>query len=710
MESYLSSSHFDLVTPDGFIHKINFINHKKATVEVHIHSISEAFRGFYLDPSFIQFNLKSTLAQLGLTSSLTTLSLNSKKRCAELEIDLIAVDPLGEKFLPLLSTGAYIGKLFAEDISRKVRDPIYLTRMFGRQDRNGKPLLSLGSSTKKNDLWLEKINGYTVAFIRLKKGNVTYDKSIFQFLPTLAKMLHHKHLSARSLLFLHQKWNEGETTSVKKQSMLLVRTPPLYIRTVFAKVVNELLPSGAIHTSASILQPDTANSGDIYEFYGKTTEEIEEIPLEFYTLEPHREYIFFSDRDQLQNFLEKPQNLEKAFKTAPKPKDTPKAVFVVKGSQMAALKDQDWIIREAIKKKLPGMHNPEKQAALIKEYMEKQASFPFLKAMEDNLITSQGVLLSRYFPSPLMKRLFIAENVQSLIKGIYFQIPSRSHGNFFSHEDRSFLIDLYKFAIPVYWVDAETKKILQYVVKPNKDTGMFVPLHQVEEFRKATFFGVYGSTLIKGPFEKELYHMMKGIQEMKQHKHHPLMNPQTPLALVTGGGPGAMKMGNEVARKLKILSCANLVDFEATSNNRLTVKQPPNPYIDAKMTYRLDQLIERQAEFYLDFPIFVQGGIGMDFEFTLEEVRRKVGASNPTPIMLFGSPSYWKAKITGRFQCNRKTKTTKGSEWVSNCFYCIENAKEGLWLYEKFFDGTLAIGPQGPIYSDGFAIAKKIMV
>ena len=44
------------------------------------------------------------------------------------------------------------------------------------------------------------------------------------------------------------------------------------------------------------------------------------------------------------------------------------------------------------------------------------------------------------------------------------------------------------------------------------------------------------------------------------------------------------------------------------------------------MTYRLDRLVERQAEFYLDIPIFVPGGIGMDFEYTLEEVRRKTGS------------------------------------------------------------------------------------
>ena len=40
------------------------------------------------------------------------------------------------------------------------------------------------------------------------------------------------------------------------------------------------------------------------------------MPIEFYTLEPHREHIFFSDRDQLIAALEKPQSVFDAFATA----------------------------------------------------------------------------------------------------------------------------------------------------------------------------------------------------------------------------------------------------------------------------------------------------------------------------------------------------------------------------------------------------------
>ena len=264
------------------------------------------------------------------------------------------------------------------------------------------------------------------------------------------------------------------------------------------------------------------------------------------------------------------------------------------------------------------------------------------------------------------------------------------------------LLDLAKFGIPVYWVDHTSNKILHYVLRPDKEAGMFVPLALVEKFRKSTFFGVYGSNLLEGTFEMELKKLLAGLLDMQNSMQHPLFSRGIPLALVTGGGGGAMEVGNRVARDLSILSCANIVDFRATDSAGVSSEQKVNDYIDIKMTYRLDRLVERQAEFNLDFPIFLPGGIGMDFEYCLEEVRRKTGSGPANPILLFGDVEHWQAKVSSRFQTNRKTGTTRGSEWVSNCFYCIQTAEQGLSVYKKFFENRLPIGKDGPIYEHGF--------
>jgi predicted Rossmann-fold nucleotide-binding protein len=275
------------------------------------------------------------------------------------------------------------------------------------------------------------------------------------------------------------------------------------------------------------------------------------------------------------------------------------------------------------------------------------------------------------------------------------------YGDFFSHEDRSTLLDLAKFGISTYWVDKSSQSILQYLPKPGKDSGMFVPTHFTETFLRATLFGIYGSNLLDLEFDQELTLLLKGILKMREEVFHPLLNHEIPIALVTGGGPGSMSMGNRVAKSLGVLSCANIMDFKGKKGSVVN-EQKQNPYIDAKMTYRLDKLIERQSEFNLDFPIFLMGGIGTDFEYALEEVRRKVGATQPTPILLFGDPSYWEKKISYRFQCNLESGTIAGSEWISNCFFCVRNGQEGLQVYKQFFSGTLKLGPQGPIYEKGF--------
>lgn len=701
MQTYLISSHFDLVTPDGQIKSLKKIDKKTIRAVVVIKNISPAFLGFTLSKEELFFNLKSTLAQIGINSSTISIYLNKTKKEAEVEVDLLSISPLGQKFLGLISEEIYVGKLFAIDRSRKVREPNYLMRMFGRTDRDGLPLLFLGAPGGKDELILEKVKGYTIAFLPLQNGVITYSEEIYSFLPTLAKLLKHKKFKIRELVKIHQKWNKNSPRIAKEGEVLLVKTAPLHIRTVFAKVAKDLLPAGFQHTSACILQPDTTASGNIYELYGSSQNEITDIPLEFYTLEPHREHVFFEDRDQLQIYLEDPKTLFEAFETSPNSKDDLSSVFIVKGTQLKTLSKNDWIRREVYKHEFPGLNHPARQAILVEKYIKQQPSYPFLKAIEEGVITSQGILLTKFFPSPLMKKMLLSRQVQRSLKAIYFQKPSRSSDIFFSHEDRGFLHDLAKFAIPVYWVDEISEKILKYIVRPDKDAGMFVPLNLIETFRKATFFGVYGSNLIEGNFEDELKKLLLKLLTMQTSLNHPLLSKNTPIALVTGGGPGAMEVGNRVAKKVGILSCANIVDFRKREKSVIN-EQKTNPYIDAKMTYRLDRLVERQAEFHLDFPICLQGGIGMDFEFTLEEVRRKVGAVLPTPILLFGDHEYWKDKITSRFQRNKVSGTIKGSEWISNCFYCVKRAEQAERVYKDFFEGRLPIGENGPVYEDGF--------
>lgn len=703
MGTTLSFLHHDLVSPDGKIIEISPMENQRRRAKIGIENISPSFLGYSIERENVFFNLKSTLAQLGVDAKTIDFELSKPHRKGEVDLELYALSPEGELFLSSLSVDAYIGKLFAADPRRRVRDPIYLSRMFGRTDREGRPLLSLGVREGKSHWTLKQIDGRMVAFLPLKPGVQTYDNRAQGLIPVLAEALKHPEIKVRELIHLAQIWKEEKRISTGK--LLLVNTLPLHIRTVFGRVVNDLLPKGVQHTAASILQPDTLASGNIYELHGSNPEELTEIPLEFYTLDPYREHVFFSDRDQLQASIEDPKTLFKALQTAPSPLHHKCSTFVVKGEQLLNLDVSDWIQTESAPEDFPGFFHPTEQAEKVEKYMHAQPSYPFLEAIEKGVITSQGILLTRFFPSPIMKRMLLSEQVYNCLKGIYFNYPSRSHGDFFSHEDRSMLLDLAKFGISIFWLDSKSEQILRYVPKPGKDSGMFVPLPHVETFIAATMIGIYGSNLIEGSFEPMLKKLLTGLEKLKEEMNHPLLSPKTPLALVTGGGPGIMSVGNHVAKELGILSCANILDFRGIKPQSVN-EQKQNPYVEAKMTYRLDRLVERQAEFHLDLPIFLMGGIGTDFEYALEETRRKTGFKDPTPVLLVGSPEYWREKITSRFKCNTSTGTIAGSEWVSNCFFCVQNASQGLQVYEEFFSGKLQMGPSGPIYPDGFVVIK----
>jgi predicted Rossmann-fold nucleotide-binding protein len=705
MKHRINDYSHDLASPDGEIISLRSVSDTVSEAIVFIENISPWFVGFEIEPALIFFNGKSVLAQLGVDCIGKEYDFDKVNLNARVKVELIAHGPIAQELLKLIDVGSVIGKLFAKDERRRVREPEYISRMFGRSDRWGKPLLSLGAMHGSDSLILDKVDGRAVAYLTLLNGRVGYDETIFGFLPTLARSLSAKK-SVRDLLKLHQVWHEGVNRNVTEGEILLVRTPPLHIRTVFAHVVDELLTPGYQHTSASILQPDTQASGDIYEFWGTSKREITDVALEFYTLEPYRENIFFADRDKLQGCLSKYDDMVKAFETAPKPDDLRAAVFIVKGHQLEDLKLDDWIAKEDIFNDVPALIYSKRQTVLVERFIEQQPSYPFLKAIEMGTVTSQGVLLTRHFMTPLLKRMLLSESVARCLKGIYFRYPSRTFGDFFSNEDRALLNDLQKFGVPVYWVDDITKKILQYVQKPKTETGMFVPLGDIDRFLKATVFGVYGSNLVVGPFEANLSKILAGVLEMRSQVNHPLLSKETPLALVTGGGPGAMEAANRIAKELGILSCANIADFRLKGNS-LVNEQRQNAYIEAKMTYRLKELVERQAEFNLDFPIFVQGGIGTDFEYCLEEVRRKVGCIFPTPVLLFGDIDYWKSKITTRYQCNLKNGTIKGSEWISGCFFSVNSAQEGIEVYKRFFEGTLKVGKEAKPQPLGFVVSLQ---
>lgn len=702
---------FDLVTEDAMITSLKRKNRHVLQVVAVCESIPTKFRGFE-NSVRTEFVLKSSLTQLGVNSENVVIVLEKDDRRAVINMDLVALLPLAVLMLDYIGIGAYVGKLFAAEEVRRVRDVSYVERLLNLLDQVGNRLLVYGSDV--GPTWeLKIINGRVVAFLPILSGIFTYSGEIHGFLPTIGAALK-KRVKYKDLLRLHQQFQENHTRVASAGGILIVRGYVMHFCTLFGRVVDELLPPGLKSMSSRVIEPDSGSSTKMHErtfvFYGNSLEELTHIPIEFFTLESYREHVSFMLRKTLAQRCSRKADIFLVFRSAPAGENCC-CTYVCKGGQFNELTSADWVTADPKLLPFVGDEDPERQQELAQQYVYQQCEYGILSAIGAGDITSEGVLFTRYFPSPCMKSLILSCAVGKKLRAIYFTKASRHYGDFFSQEDIAFLCDLYTFGIFVFLVDESRREIYQFIKRRDRDSRMFVPLERREEYLLATFFGVYGSNLVEGNFEAELRILLDGIIKFKKNCNHPLLNANKTLALVTGGGPGAMEVGNRVARSLGILSCGLIVDFGTLAQRPgATInEQQENEYVEAFMTYRSSKLVERQSDFNLDFPIFLAGGMGTDFEYALEEIRRKVASVPPNPVILFGTVDHYTNKITARYRENLKSGTIKGSEWISTIPWLVSTGEEALEIYKRFFSGKLPVGPGNKSNDRGFVIASEYL-
>lgn len=675
----------DAVSPDAYLCSyLKEVSPQTYEAELEIQNIPDHFLGFSIPSECLRLNIKSSIAQLGVDARMLSCELSSSRKRARLHVQFISCDPVAQALLQQIQPGCFLAKLFAADDRRLVRSVDYLERMLKHTDRNGIPLLRFGKHLE-HLITFDVVDDRLVVSIPALPGIVEYNQDVYGFLPLVSKSLQTQHIRIRHLLSLYQYHADKEHVPTPGH-ILLIKTEPLHIRTVFARVVDELLPKNLVHTAANILEPTTLESGDIYEFHGPATTPVNQIPLELFTIEPYREHSFFCYRDLLQASLESDETIFRIFSTAPQT-DTKTTTFLSKGSEIALLSNDSWVVGA-----------PESILASTDQldaYVEAQPEYPLLTSMETGVITSEGTLFSRYFPTTKLKSLLLSPDVHHYLKQLYFQIPSHSQGQYFSKADRSLLTDLDDLGIAIFWADKESQRVLQYAKRRGKQSGMFVPKDRIHEFSSAYFVGIHGSCLSAEQHKEEIQKLLAGLKDLTDQAIIPGFSQPAPLAVMTGGGRGAMNVGNKAAQELGILSCGNLVDFEF----------PHSAYLDAKMTYQKDSLIERQEHFYVDLAIFVPGGIGTDFELALEIMSLKTGFKAPVPVFLLGSMSYWERKLSTVYETNKRAGTIQGSEWISNCLFYLSSAEQGVEVFRQYIEGTLPIGPNHPSKEQGFVRA-----
>ncbi|NDD99150.1 hypothetical protein EB008_02505 [bacterium] len=406
---------------------------------------------------------------------------------------------------------------------------------------------------------------------------------------------------------------------------------------------------------------------------------------------------FFSERG-LNRALESLEVVQEVFSLTPN-EENRSALFLTSNRQLKEPLTSFWLTVPSSKVELPPVIRNERHHQLLEQFIHDQPETAILESILNQQINSEGVLFVTYLPSFFLRGLFFQRTILKKLKRIYFMNPSKKTPGYFSHADRSFLLDLNAHGIEVFWYDKTLSKLLQFCERVLDYTGIFLPPNRIEEYHRALTIGIYGSSCVSKDIEGDIREILLGLETMKIDCSHPLLNPHRTLAVSTGGGPGVMGIANKVAFDLKILSLAHLCNFSF---------EPMNPHVDGKMTYRIERMIERQAEFLVKLPIFFIGGYGTDLELALEVVGRQVGSYEVTPILLFGDVYYWEQKITSRFTLNHESGTLRTGEYLSNCLIQVSSGSEAVEVYKHFFKEKLQLGTKGRIYLRGFRLFKEI--
>ncbi len=269
-------------------------------------------------------------------------------------------------------------------------------------------------------------------------------------------------------------------------------------------------------------------------------------------------------------------------------------------------------------------------------------------------------LLTDYFPN-LLEELELLSRLQQLkLKRIIFRKPSRTHGFFLSNNAHSRLETFDALGLDVYWYNEGMKDL--YLHSYKKDHGFFIREEMVKKFHEATILAFYGSAV--------------GLDRMDTDRISALIEKLTAfigpsVGVLTGGGPGVMRLATDQARTKGALTGACFLELEA---------QPPELGVDFFNTFQETARHNRQKWFEIaDFCIFNVGGVGTLEEIGIELCNLKLGIRPRTPYI------FYNAKFWGdlRKQIREMIRLKRAPAWMSDYILFTDDPDEVVAFYRK---------------------------
>ncbi len=234
-------------------------------------------------------------------------------------------------------------------------------------------------------------------------------------------------------------------------------------------------------------------------------------------------------------------------------------------------------------------------------------------------------LFMRHFPN-LFEHLAICNAaLEGKVKRLIFRNASYEHGMFLSARDHGRLADYQGLGVEVFWCNDVRKHVATHVYRGLR--GFFMQPAKIEAFKTPLIVAIYGSARpLPDADEGNLERLLVNLKAFFGGS----------IAILTGGGPGAMQQATDIAHTLQIPVGASFLETE---------DQRTNQTADFYQTFQGRSRHSRQRWFEVaSFHIFCMGGVGTLEEVGLTLTDMKLGIIELSPVVFFGAAGdepYW---------------------------------------------------------------------
>ncbi|MCO6456354.1 MAG: LOG family protein [Pirellulaceae bacterium] len=289
------------------------------------------------------------------------------------------------------------------------------------------------------------------------------------------------------------------------------------------------------------------------------------------------------------------------------------------------------------------------------------------RMLEELPAQERATVLIQHFPNLSEHLDLISAAQKGKIERIIFQKASFEHGPFLSSRDHARLADYADLGVDVLWCNDVRRHLAVHVFRGHR--GFFCELDAVDNFKQALVIAVYGSSRELPPVEaRRLRRLVKALHDFFGDD----------LAIMTGGGPGAMQQASTFARDHGLLVGASYLEIEDQQTNQLA---------EFYQVFQENCRHSRQRWFEIaGFHIFCIGGVGTLEEIGVTLTDIKLGLADGTPLIFFGHREnglYWQPLVT---QLQQIAESGRGPEWLRTHVLVTDEPDAVIAFYKEKLD------------------------